>query len=196
MLYFDLYMPYDASMEFDAEELADYYANEDEYVDALWTDYNKDKDLVYRAAYTSDYSISNDRIERKYNIKEKIGYSNVKCRLNVPNSIQLEDVDSIIDKFASQKPYLTEFVISSSSEDGKFEEELRQWWIDTHAVLEEGKKRGGEWIDTYVPKKNLKLRFKNKANKIISFYLIDAEIEDRISSRDYVLFVNKMVLER
>lgn len=197
-MYFQLQMPYDASIDINhIEDLKGYYRDEDEYVDTLVEDYNRyDKGILCNAIYTGDYSVTDYRNERKINAIEKLAYSTVNVRLEAPNTNFPETVDSIVERFATQQPFLIEFVKLSQSVDGQFEEEMKQWWKDTRAVLEVGKKLGGAWIDKNIPKKDMKVTFLNKSNQRVTFILEGTEIETRNSSTDYVLFVNKMTLER
>ena len=194
-MYFELYMPYDASMECDSDSI-DYYKTEEDYVKALDESYRYDKRYIINAVSTGKYDVSDFRDERKINISEKIEFSGLNVRLTRVDNNLPENVDSMIDKFASQRPFLVEFEMLSSSKDGKFEEELSQWWKDTRAVLFEGKKFGDEWIDRYIPKRDMKLSFLNKSNVRVTFILEGTEIEEKINGRDYVLYVSKMTYQK
>lgn len=214
-MFFELHMPYDASSEYESEEIKGYYKTEQDYVDALDGEFQSTNNEVFQyAAYMNSkkgYENGNlmsvvgyrSGLSKKFDAagfarrREKpaiVGYSKINVRLEEPHTNIPHNVDSFVEKFAMQKPCLIEFVILSASMDGKFEEELRLWWIDTRAVLEEGKRRGGRWIDEVIPKKTMKVSFFNKSNKKVTFMLNDVEIEERISEKDYVLFVKSMNL--
>ena len=212
-MYFELHMPYEASAEFDSEDRKGYYKTEKDYVDALDGEYiSTNQDVYYYAsrmdnnqerqnAYLQSVVGYNSGLGKRMDLAgvfrrsaapEVVGYSKINVRLEDPDNNMPENVDSIVTRFAERRPYLIEFVMLSNSSDGRFEEEMKQWWIDSKAILEEGKKRGGAWIDQYIPKKTMKLSFLNKSNKRITFSLDDVEIEERVADRDYVLFVKSM----
>ena len=197
-MYFELFMPYDASIDCEKNGI-DYYKSAEEYVGALTESYKYDKKYIINAVYTGRYDVTDFRNEREFDISENIEFSGLNVRLIRQDNFTSESVDSMIDKFASQKPFLVEFEIISRSRDGKFEEELSQWWKDTRAVLIEGRKFGdkcNEWLDRYLPKRDMKVSFLNKSNVKVTFILKGVELEEKINNKDYVLYVNKMTYQK
>ena len=198
-MYFELYMPYDASIDCEKSGIDGYYKNAEEYVEALDESYRYDKRYIINAVNTGRYDVTDFRNERQFDISENIEFSGLNVRLIRADNYMSESVDSMIDKFATQKPFLVEFEMLSSSKDGKFEEELSQWWKDTRAVLIEGKKFGSkcdEWLDRYIPKRDMKLSFLNKSNVRVTFTLEGVELEEKINNKDYVLYVSKMSYQK
>ena len=104
----------------------------------------------------------------------------------------METVDSMIDKFVSQREFLVTAQFNMSSMDGEFEVELRQWNIETGNILKYAGKMGEEWVNKNIPRRDLRLSFLNKSNKEVKFVLENSEIEEKLSKNRYLLYVNKM----
>ena len=191
---FKLFIPYQGSLS-ESNEVNDYYASAEEYVAALQQEESTNGSVIFNAMASGDFSVSpyyGQERNKKYNINDVIEYAKSDCTLYSPNGSTPETVDSMIDKFASQREFLVTVQFNMSSMDGEFEEELRQWNIETNNIIKYGPKMGEEWVNKNIPKRNLRLSFLNKSNKEVKFVLENSEIEEKLSKNRYLLYVNKM----
>ena len=53
---------------------------------------------------------------------------------------------------------------------------------------------GEKWIDTNIPRRDLRLSFINKSGNEVTFQLEGSEIEEKLSKRRYIFYVRKMQL--
>ena len=191
---FRLFIPYQGSVS-ESKELDGYYASEEDYVAALQQEESENGSVIFNAMVSGDLSMSphyGHGGSIKHNVEDIIEYASSDCTLYSPNGSSMETVDSMIDKFVSQREFLVTVQFNMSSMDGEFEEELRQWNIETGNILKYAGKIGEEWINKNIPRRDLRLSFLNKSNKEVKFVLKNSEIEEKLSKNRYLLYVNKM----
>lgn len=191
---FRLFIPYQGSVS-ESKELDGYYASEEDYVAALQKEESENGSVIFNAMASGDLSMSpyyGHGGSIKYNVEDIIEYASSECTLYSPNGSSMETVDSMIDKFVSQREFLVTAQFNMSSMDGEFEEELRQWNIETGNILKYAGKMGEEWVNKNIPRRDLRLSFLNKSNKEVKFVLENSEIEEKLSKNRYLLYVNKM----
>ena len=100
----------------------------------------------------------------------------------------------MIDKFVSQNEFLVTVQFNISTMEGEFEEELSSWERETSNILSYAKEMGEKWIDTNIPRRDLRLSFINKSGNEVTFQLEGSEIEEKLSKRRYIFYVRKMQL--
>ncbi len=191
---FRLFIPYQGSVS-ESKELDGYYASEEDYVAALQQEESENGSVIFNAMASGDLSMSQyygHGGNEKHNVEDIIEYASSECTLYSPNGSSMETVDSMIDKFVSQREFLVTAQFNMSSMDGEFEEELRQWNIETGNILKYAGKMGEEWVNKNIPRRDLRLSFLNKSNKEVKFVLENSEIEEKLSKNRYLLYVNKM----
>ena len=191
---FRLFIPYQGSVS-ESKELDGYYASEEDYVSALQQEESENGSVIFNAMASGDLSMSpyyGHVGSIKHNVQDIIEYASSDCTLYSPNGSSMETVDSMIDKFVSQREFLVTAQFNMSSMDGEFEEELRQWNIETGNILKYAGKMGEEWVNKNIPRRDLRLTFLNKSNKEVKFVLENSEIEEKLSKNRYLLYVNKM----
>lgn len=191
---FRLFIPYQGSVS-ESKELDGYYASEEDYVAALQQEESENGSVIFNAMVSGDLSMSphyGHGGSIKHNVEDIIEYASSDCTLYSPNGSSMETVDSMIDKFVSQREFLVTAQFNMSSMEGEFEEELRQWNIETGNILKYAGKIGEEWINKNIPRRDLRLSFLNKSNKEVKFVLENSEIEEKLSKNRYLLYVNKM----
>ena len=191
---FRLFIPYQGSVS-ESKELDGYYASEEDYVSALQQEESENASVIFNAMASGDLSMSpyyGHGGNEKHNVEDIIEYASSECTLYSPNGSSMETVDSMIDKFVSQREFLVTAQFNMSSMDGEFEEELRQWNIETGNILKYAGKMGEEWANKNIPRRDLRLSFLNKSNKEVKFVLENSEIEEKLSKNRYLLYVNKM----
>ena len=191
---FRLFIPYQGSVS-ESKELDGYYASEEDYVSALQQEESENGSVIFNAMASGDLSMSpyyGHGGNEKHNVEDIIEYASSECTLYSPNGSSMETVASMIDKFVSQREFLVTAQFNMSSMDGEFEEELRQWNIETGNILKYSGKMGEEWVNKNIPRRDLRLSFLNKSNKEVKFVLENSEIEEKLSKNRYLLYVNKM----
>lgn len=204
---FELSIPYIKGPSLDLNDnMNDYYKTSEDYVNALVNEENSTGYMVYnnmagrKNNVNTYYAMPN---ENYYKIEkdESVDYANAKCILMTPDGMYDEDVDSIIDKFASQKEFLVMAHFNLSDMDGEFEEEISGWAKETINILKYSnelfQKNGSreiadKFIDVNIPRRDMKLSFLNKSGKRVDFILSRCEIERKIAKNRYLFYVKKM----
>ena len=208
---FELFMPYIKGASIDIKDnLNGYYKTDQEYADALITEDTSNGSMVYSTMTgggfdgSSYYGFnSSDRNNRK--IDERIAYAKAECKIYSPNGFDPEDVDSMIDKFVSQREFLMTVHFDMKEMEGEFEEELREWAKETLNILLAGReitKNGGSkeesdvFVERNIPRRELRLSFLNKSGKRVSFVLKECEVEQKIAKNRYLFYVKRMEMLR
>ena len=196
---FDLFIPYQNTMG-DSKSMDDYYRSEEDYINALRTEESSNGALIFNTManggiYGSTYyGAFNNNVRNYDEIPEIITYSKASCVLMSANGGSPETVDTMIDKFASQNEFLVTVNFDMQSMDAEFEEELREWNSETISILKTGQKMGNEWVETNIPRRNLRLSFLNKSQKLVQFTLDSCEIERKLSKNSYLIYVKRMLI--
>lgn len=203
---FELFIPYQNSMSLDIKDnLNDYYKTQEEYIEALQTEDQVNGMMVYNTMYKgidsgTYYGAFNNGKGVPRDVRDKIVYARAVCYLLTPDASYYEDVDSMIDKFASQREFLVTAHFEMPDMDGEFEEEIREWAKETVNILsvggeigkKEGRDAGDLWIEKNIPRRDMRLSFLNKSGKRVSFVLKSCEIEKKIARNRYLFYVKRM----
>ena len=207
---FDLFMPYIQGASIDMKDnMNGYYKTDQDYADALITEDSSNGRLVYdtitrgggfdSGTYYGGFGRENRKID------EKIAYAKAECCILTPDGQYYEDVDSMIDKFVSQREFLMTVHFDMKDMDAEFEEEIREWAKETLNIFLAGKeimKNGGSrsdsdiFIEKNIPRRELRLSFLNKSEKRVNFVLRACEIERKIAKNRYLIYVKKMDILR
>lgn len=204
---FELFMPYFKGASIDMKDnLNGYYKTEQEYADAL---VNEDKtggamvyDTLTGGGFRGDtYYGYNGWAREDVKKEDKIAWSKAECQLLTPDAEYLEDVDTMIDKFAKQKEFLVTAHFNMKDVEPEFEEEIREWAKETLNIYiagDEMVKKGysstdkDRFLEEHIPRRELRLSFKNKSGKMVNFCLKSCEIERKIARNRYLLYVKRM----
>ena len=204
---FELFLPYPKGASIDIKDnLNGYYKTAQDYADALITEDTSNGALVHsvlsgRGTNNNTYYALNSHTNDPHYIDNRIAWSKAECKLYTPDEMQLENVDSMIDKFASQREFLIAAHFDINNTELVFEEELRQWYKETQNIHIAGReiiKKGGSkqerdyFIEENIPRRQLRLSFLNKSEKRVNFVLRDCEIEERLTKNRYLLYVKRM----
>lgn len=194
---YEIFLAYDYPIE---NEAINYYKNEKEYITTLQTEDASNQSLVYSnmsrgSMPTRSVNLFN---KTKYKDKNQTLLCKSRCDLYSPNGSTKETVDSMIDKFASQEEFIVTLKLpDESTMEAEFFEEFKKWASETWKIIEYAKRKYGQkWLDEHIPIKQMKLWFRNKSGKTVKFHLKDCELMEKVGKRDYLLYVNKMILEQ
>jgi len=197
-----LYLPYydynDGAFDVNNE-----YYNENEYINAISNEYNKNKDIIYNSMMdfkngSQGGLIGSDGKTYKFGSKtsqneDKVSYSS--CEGIIYDEDGNEDnIDKIIEHFAKTESFveLVEFDMDTPEEE--FETELSLWKKEHENINQYKSIQGEEWAWVNEPKRNVKMSFKNKANETIYAVLENCKIMDIVDRNMYILFVEKISL--
>lgn len=204
---FDLYIPYIKGPSIDLKDnMNGYYKTSKDYIDALVNEDNSYGNLIYNWRKNNNinpntyYALTQNN---NYNVEKatEIAYASSKCVLMTPDGAYDEDVDSMIDKFVSQREFLVMAHFNKDDMDGEFEEEIREWARETLNIIKYGneitqktgsRKQGDDFVEKNIPRRDMKLSFNNKSGKMVNFLLNSCEIERKIAKNRYLLYVNRM----
>lgn len=179
----------------------DYYKDENDYINAITEDYNKNKDIVtnsildmidgtgglYSGMDGNTYAFG----QKTPQIEEKYSYAKCSCTIFNEEGGD-ETVDSIISNMVSQQPVIYMVDLDRDTSDEEFEEELRTWANDHNGINQYKPFKGEEWAWANEPVRNVKISFHNKRNEIVNMMLVDCRILDIISDTSYILYIERM----
>lgn len=192
------YVSYDDSL-FSASE--DYYKGENDYINAITEDYNRNKDIVtnsvldmiegsgrlYSGADGNTYAFGQKTSQKE----EKYSYAKCDCIIFNEDG-EDESVDSMISRLVSQQPTVYMFELDRDTSEEEFEEELRMWVNDHNGINQYKPFKGEEWAWANEPARNVKVSFKNKRNETVNIMLIDCRILDIVDNSSYILYIERM----
>lgn len=192
------YVSYDDSL-FSASE--DYYKDENDYINAITEDYNRNKDIVtnsvldmiegsgrlYSGTDGNTYAFGQKTPQKE----EKCSYTKCDCTIFNEDG-EDESVDSMITRLVSQQPTVYMFELDRDTSEEEFEEELRMWANDHNGINQYKAFKGEEWAWANEPVRNVKVSFKNKRNETVNIMLIDCRILDIVDNSSYILYIERM----
>ncbi len=192
------YIAYDDNL-FSANE--DYYKDENDYINAITEDYNRNKDIVtnsvldmmegsgrlYSGADGNTYAFGQKTSQKE----EKYSYAKCDCIIFNEDG-EDESVDSMISGLVSQQPTVYMFELDRDTSEEEFEEELRMWVNDHNGINQYKPFKGEEWAWVNEPVRNVKISFKNNNNETVNILLIDCRILDIIDNTSYILYIERM----
>lgn len=197
-----LYLPY-YDYNDGAFDVNDDYYDEDEYINAVSSEYNKNKDIIYNSVMDAKNGVGSllqggDGQTYKFGQKtsqseDKVAYS--KCNGTLYDIGGSKDtVDGFIEKFAAQKQFLEIVEFDLDTVEEEFETEISLWVKEHNNINSYADKLGEDWVLAKEPKRNIKLHFKNNANEDIFAVLEDCKIMDIIEDNSFILFVERITL--
>ena len=197
-----LYLPY-YDYNDGAFDVNDDYYDEDEYINAVSSEYNKNKDIIYNSVRDAKNGVGSllqggDGQTYKFGQKtsqseDKVAYS--KCNGTLYDIGGSKDtIDSFIEKFAAQKQFLEIVEFDLDTVEEEFETEISLWVKEHNNINSYADKLGEDWVLAKEPKRNIKLHFKNNANEDIFAVLEDCKIMDIIEDNSFILFVERITL--
>lgn len=192
------YASYDDNL-FSASE--SYYKDENEYINAITEDYDRNKDIVtnsvldmiegsgrlYSGADGNTYAFGQKTSQKE----EKYSYAKCDCTIFNEDG-EDESVDSMITRLVSQQPTVYMFELDRDTSEEEFEEELRVWVNDHNGINQYKAFKGEEWAWANEPVRNVKVSFKNKRNETVNIMLIDCRILDIVDNSSYILYIERM----
>jgi hypothetical protein len=197
-----LYLPYYDYNDGAFDVNNDYY-DEDEYINAVSSEYNKNKDIIYNSVMNAKNGVGSllqggDGQTYKFGQKtsqseDKVAYS--KCNGTLYDIGGSKDTgDGFIEKFAAQKQFLEIVEFDLDTVEEEFETEISLWVKEHNNINSYADKLGEDWVLAKEPKRNIKLHFKNNANEDIFAVLEDCKIMDIIEDNSFILFVERITL--
>jgi hypothetical protein len=211
-----LFLPYEI-IESQKKNIENAYATEQDYINALKSEYDSNTDIIMNnfsqdndgntSFRTRDFS-ENDKTyhfnEKTPQNENKMAYAQSEVIIYNAAAAEEETIDSIVDKFAAQNEFAITFRMDDMQTDAEFEEELRIWWEETDKINKygkelashEGQQTADDWIDKYIPRRDLKMSFTNKAKRNVTFLMQKCEIMKKYDRNTYCMYVNQMFLEK
>ena len=197
-----LYLPY-YDYNDGAFDVNDDYYSKDEYINAVSSEYNKNKDIVYNSVMDAKNGVGSllqGRDGQTYTFgqktsqsEDKVAYS--KCNATLYDiSGNKDTVDGFIEKFAAQKQFLEIVEFDLNTVEEEFESEVSLWVKEHNNINKYINELGEDWVLAKEPKRNIKLQFKNNANQDVFAVLEDCKIMDIIEDNSFILFVERITL--
>lgn len=191
------YMPY-FDYNDDSFSVDNNYYKDNDYTNKLVSEYEKYKDIIYETMSDSTGSHSGLNgntymMGQKSPYKEdKISYAQCQGLLyDMDNNP--ETVDNLITYFSQQEMFITRFRLDFNSSDEEFETEFGVW-NRGHDEIHTYESYGEDWVLQNEPKRNVKICFKNNANKDIYAELVNCKIIERVKVGEYIILVEKINL--
>ena len=196
-----LYMPYYDYNDSAFDVNSDYYSDE-EYIKAVSSEYNKNKDIVYNSMMNYNngtgsliggdgqtYKFGSDTSQKE----DKIAYSSCKGIVYDENGND-DNVDNLITHFVDQKPFIEMFEFDDTSGEEEFIAEVSLWVKEHNAINKYKDFKGEEWAWVKEPKRNVKMHFVNKAGEDLYAILENCKIMDIVDDNSMIVFIEKLRL--
>lgn len=103
-------------------------------------------------------------------------------------------VDKFIEDFVSKDVHLYTINLDLDSSDEDFEQELNLWNRDHENIQKYSETKGNDWILDNEPMRNIRMKFKNKANDIVTADLVNCKIMEKHGITAYVILVEEINL--
>ena len=196
----ELYLPYYDYNDGAFDVSNNYYDNEEDYINAMSSEYNKNKDIVYNSMLNGSIGVYNGTDGQTYKFGEKTPQNEEKVAYSKCNGVlyddngNVENVDNLIDRFVHQKSFIEMVEFDDSSSEEEFVSEISLWVKEHNAINQYRKFKGDEWTWVNEPKRNVKIKFLNNANEDIYAIWENCKIMDIIEGNSIILFIEKMRL--
>lgn len=197
-----LYMPYYDYNDGAFDVNGNYY-NEDDYINAVSTEYNKNKDIIYNSVLdakngTGSLIQGNDGQTYKFgaNIaqnEDKVAYSECDAMLYDGNG-EDETVDNIITHFAKKEPFIEMLEFDDENCEEEFMCEVSLWIREHNGINKYKDFKGEEWAWVNEPKRNIRISFDNNANEKVYATLENCKIMDIVGSNAMIIFIERIRL--
>ena len=198
-----IYLPYEAYDDSFFDVGDGYYANANDYINAVSEEYNRNKDAVFESMVglkngSPGALIGSDGQMYKFGEKtsqseEKVAYT--ECFGVLYNADgNMETVDNIITHFAKQEMFMEMISLDLDRAEEEFETELSLWVGEYNSINKYLLQKGEEWVLANEPKRTLRMRFLNNANEELFAELRDCRILDVVDNGTYIIHINKIVL--
>ena len=197
-----LYLPYYDYNDGAFDVNNDYY-NEEDYINAVSNEYNKNKDIVFNSmldAKNGSGSLVQGSDGQTYKFGQQTAQSEEKVAFSKCEGILLdvdgedETVDKFIEKFARQEQFLEIIEFNLDTVEEEFETEVSLWVKEHNNINQYADKLGEEWVLAKEPKRNIKVQFKNNANQDVYAVLEDCKIMDIVDDNMFAIFVERITL--
>lgn len=202
---FELFIPYIQGASTDINDnMNGYYKTEQDYADALIDEDTSNGTLVYNTMTRGGFgdTVYYDRFGREIrDIEDRIAFAKAECKLLTPDGCYSENVDTMIDKFVSQREFIMTVHLDTKEMSPEFEEEIREWskeTINIYLASREIMSKGGTkhdselFVEKNIPRRELRLSFLNKSGKRLNFVLKECEIEHKVAKNRYLIYVKRM----
>ncbi len=197
-----LYMPYydynDKGFDVD-----DAYYNDEAYVKAMESEYAKSKDLVYNSvmnAKNGTGTLVQGTDGKTYVFGEKVAQNEDKVAYTQCGAILYgddgneENVDKLISSFVDGKPFVEMVEFDEATSEEEFISEVSLWVKEHNAINKYKEYKGEEWTWAKEPKRNVKIKFLNKADEELTAMLDGCKILDIADGSTVVLYIEKIRL--
>lgn len=197
-----LYLPYYDYNDGAFDVNNDYY-NEEDYINAVSNEYNKNKDIVFNSildAKNGSGSLVQGSDGQTYKFGQQTAKSEEKVAFSKCEGVlwdiggSKDTVDSFIDKFAKQEQFLEIVEFNLDTVEEEFETEVSLWVKEHNNINQYVDKLGEDWVLAKEPKRNIKVQFKNNANQDVYAVLEDCKIMDIIEDNSFILYVERITL--
>jgi hypothetical protein len=197
-----LYLPYYDYNDGAFDVNNDYY-NEEDYINAVSNEYNKNKDIVFNSmlnAKNGSGSLVQGSDGQTYKFGQQTAQSEEKVAFSKCEGTLLdvdgedETVDKFIEKFARQEQFLEIVEFNLDTVEEEFETEVSLWVKEHNNINQYVEKLGEDWVLAKEPNRNIKVQFKNNANQDVYAVLEDCKIMDIVDDNMFAIFVERITL--
>lgn len=197
-----LYLPYYDYNDgaFDANN--DYY-NEEDYINAVSNEYNKNKDIVFNSmldAKNGSGSLVQGSDGQTYKFgqktsqnEDKVSYSKCEATLYDEDGSD-ETVDGLIKKFAEQNDFIEMLELDYDTSEEDFETECSIWKNEHDSINGYRDVAGDAWVAAKEPRRDVRMHFKNNADEDVYAVLENCKIMDDSEPGTFIVYVEKISL--
>jgi hypothetical protein len=202
-----LYLPYFKGIEEDDFAVSNnYYKDENDYANAMRNNFNMTNAAVangmnnymngssintYQSTDGQYYRFGGNNAQQTND--NDIAYA--KCEsIMCGEDGNDEDIDKFIAEYVSKDVQLYIFKLNLDTADEEFEQELNLWFNEHSSIQRYSNVKGDAWILENEPKRNLRLKFINKANEEKYAELVNCKIMEKQGMNIYVILTEEINL--
>lgn len=197
----DLYLQYYDYNDGQFDVSDNYYKSDDDYINAVSSEYNKNKDIVFNTIMdakegrgglvTGDdgqtYQFGSNRAQNE----DKVAYSLCEGMLYDSDGNE-ETVDGLITHFARQEQFVEMIEFSEDTSEEEFYTEFAMWVKEHNNINKYSDVKGDEWAWMNEPKKSIYVKFKNNGDEDVYAVFEDCRIMDVVDGNTVIILVDKM----
>lgn len=197
----DLYLQYydynDGAFDVDGN----YYRSEEDYINAVSNEYNKNKDVVFNTVMDAKEGRGGLVVGadgQTYSFGQKASQNEDKVAYSRCGGIMFdaegsrESVDSLITHFAKQEQFVEMIEFDEESSEEEFYTEFAMWIREHNGINEYIDIKGEEWCWLNEPRKDLYIHFKNNGDEDVYAVLEGCKVLDVVDGKTVIVFIDKM----
>ena len=180
----------------DDYETSDRYGSEEEYIEAIQKEDERNRDVVYESMVRqgNGQSIMGNCV-KKFSVEDKEDEKIEFCTCEGVMYNENEDdmsVDEVVTLMARQEPFVMVLGLDFDTMEEDFIMELKLWQREHQAINSFIDDKGEAWCWSKEPRKDLEFEFENNANETKRGVCVGSVLMDTYDDNKIILYVERI----